>query len=46
MNKAESTKLELIRQTLLQTEAQAMRLHRTDWFAWATAGGSNTVSQH
>lgn len=38
-----STKLKLIRQILSETEAQALRLRGTDWFAWATAGGSNTV---
>jgi Metallopeptidase family M24 len=42
-NKEVSTKLELIRQTLSETETQGLRLHGTDWFAWATAGGSNTV---
>jgi Xaa-Pro aminopeptidase len=38
-----SAKLELIRKALIETEAQAVRLKGTDWFAWATAGGSNTV---
>jgi Xaa-Pro aminopeptidase len=42
-NQEVSTKLELIRQTLAQTEAQGLRLRGTDWFAWATAGSSNTV---
>lgn len=36
-------KITLIRQTLTQAEAQAVRFRGTDWFAWATAGGSNTV---
>jgi Xaa-Pro aminopeptidase len=43
LNQEVSTKLELIRQTLVETEAQAVRLRGTDWFAWATAGASNTV---
>ena len=43
LNQEVSTKLELIRQTLAETEAQAVRLRGTDWFAWATAGASNTV---
>ncbi|GET39091.1 M24 family metallopeptidase [Microseira wollei] len=38
-----SAKLELIRNALTETEAQGVRLKGTDWFAWATAGGSNTV---
>ncbi|MUL37188.1 peptidase M24 [Gloeocapsopsis sp. AAB1 = 1H9] len=38
-----STKLELIRKILVETEAQGLRLRGTDWFAWATAGASNTV---
>jgi len=38
-----SSKLELIRQALTETGAQGVRLRGTDWFAWATAGGSNTV---
>ncbi len=38
-----STKLKLIRQILREIEAQALRLRGTDWFAWATAGGSNAV---
>ncbi len=38
-----STKLELIRKTLEETQAQGLRLRGTDWFAWATAGASNTV---
>lgn len=45
MNRLEevSTKLKLLRQTLEATEAAGVRLRGTDWFAWATAGGSNTV---
>lgn len=38
-----STKLELMRQILVETEAQGLRLRGTDWFAWATAGASHTV---
>lgn len=45
MNRSEeaSTKLQFIRQTLEETESAGVRLRGTDWFAWATAGGSNTV---
>ena len=43
MNEEVSKKLELIRQTLRESEVQAVRLRGTDWFAWATAGASNTV---
>lgn len=43
MNEEVSTKLELIRKTLSETEAHGLRLRGTDWFAWVTAGGSNTV---
>ncbi|NMG21129.1 M24 family metallopeptidase [Brasilonema bromeliae] len=43
LNQEVSTKLELIRQTLIETEMQGLRLRGTDWFAWATAGASNTV---
>lgn len=45
MNRLEevATKLELIRQTLQATESSGIRFRGTDWFAWATAGGSNTV---
>ncbi|QSJ19228.1 M24 family metallopeptidase [Nostoc sp. UHCC 0702] len=43
MNEEVSRKLELIRQTLSETEVEGVRLRGTDWFAWATAGGSNTV---
>ncbi|HIK16979.1 MAG TPA: M24 family metallopeptidase [Leptolyngbyaceae cyanobacterium M33_DOE_097] len=38
-----SYKLQLIRQALHEVGAAAVRLRGTDWFAWATAGGSNTV---
>ncbi|OKH43895.1 peptidase M24 [Calothrix sp. HK-06] len=38
-----STKLEFIRQTLKDTGAQGVHLCGTDWFAWITAGASNTV---
>lgn len=38
-----SHKLELIRKALTEAEAQGVRFRGTDWFAWATAGGSNTV---
>lgn len=45
MNRLEeiSTKLEFMRRSLQETQAAGMRLRGTDWFAWATAGGSNTV---
>lgn len=43
INEEVSTKLKLIRQTLSENEAQGVRLRGTDWFAWATAGASNTV---
>ncbi|MDM9380665.1 M24 family metallopeptidase [Chlorogloeopsis sp. ULAP01] len=43
LNPEVSTKLELIRQTLTETEAVGVRLRGTDWFAWVTAGASNTV---
>jgi Xaa-Pro aminopeptidase len=43
MNEEVSRKLELIRQTLSETEVGGVRLRGTDWFAWATAGASNTV---
>jgi Xaa-Pro aminopeptidase len=43
LNQEVSTKLELIRRTLAESEAQGLRLRGTDWFAWATAGASNTV---
>ncbi|MBW4604657.1 MAG: M24 family metallopeptidase [Calothrix sp. FI2-JRJ7] len=38
-----STKLEFIRQTLKENGAQGVHLCGTDWFAWITAGASNTV---
>ncbi|MEH2213209.1 M24 family metallopeptidase [Nostoc sp.] len=43
MNEEVSKKLELIGQTLCESEVQGVRLRGTDWFAWATAGASNTV---
>ncbi|GAA6618851.1 M24 family metallopeptidase [Scytonema sp. NUACC26] len=43
LNQEVSTKVEFIRQTLTETESQGLRLRGTDWFAWATAGASNTV---
>ncbi|MBD2448115.1 M24 family metallopeptidase [Nostoc sp. FACHB-152] len=43
MNEEVSRKLELIRQTISETEAGGVRLRGTDWFAWATAGASHTV---
>jgi Xaa-Pro aminopeptidase len=36
-------KLTTIRTLLTDTGAAGVRLRGTDWFAWATAGGSNTV---
>lgn len=36
-------KLSVIRQALQETESAGVRFRGTDWFAWATAGGSNTV---
>ncbi|MBD1805316.1 M24 family metallopeptidase [Microcoleus sp. FACHB-SPT15] len=42
-NEEVSRKLELIRDALRETQATGVRLKGTDWFAWATAGGSNTV---
>lgn len=36
-------KLTLIRESLEETGAIAIHLKGTDWFAWATAGASNTV---
>ena len=38
-----SQKLELIRKALGETGATGACLRGTDWFAWATAGASNTV---
>src|ERR687885_1815891 len=43
LNEEVSRKLELIREALTETGATGLRLRGTDWFAWATAGGSNTV---
>lgn len=43
LNPEVSHKLELIRRALTETEAQSVRLKGTDWFAWVTAGASNTV---
>ncbi|HYW21943.1 MAG TPA: M24 family metallopeptidase [Nodularia sp. (in: cyanobacteria)] len=43
MSEEVSTKLGLIRETLSQTEVEGLRIRGTDWFAWATAGASNTV---
>ncbi|MFB2923210.1 M24 family metallopeptidase [Aerosakkonema funiforme] len=42
-NEEVAQKLELIRNTLTENEAIGVRLRGTDWFAWATAGGDNTV---
>jgi len=36
-------KLARMRDALSETGAAAIRLRGTDWFAWATAGGSSTV---
>jgi hypothetical protein len=38
-----TTKLAMIRAALAGTGAAAARLRGVDWFAWATAGGSNVV---
>ncbi|MDX2097671.1 MAG: M24 family metallopeptidase [Leptolyngbyaceae cyanobacterium bins.59] len=38
-----SAKLERMQNTLQQAEVAGIRLRGTDWFAWATAGASNTV---
>jgi Xaa-Pro aminopeptidase len=43
LNEEVSRKLELIREALTETGATGIRLKGTDWFAWATAGASNTV---
>ena len=43
LNQEVDRKLEFIRKTLTETKTIALRLRGTDWFAWATAGGSNTV---
>lgn len=37
------TKLQLVRRALDAGGLAAVRLRGTDWFAWATCGGSNTV---
>lgn len=36
-------KLALLRTTLQEAGARALRLRGSDWFAWITAGGSNVV---
>jgi Xaa-Pro aminopeptidase len=38
-----SLKLKIVRQILEENEAQGIRLRGTDWFAWISAGASNTV---
>ncbi|HEY9602093.1 MAG TPA: M24 family metallopeptidase [Allocoleopsis sp.] len=43
LNEEVSRKLQLIREALTETGATGIRLKGTDWFAWATAGASNTV---
>ncbi|WP_445250782.1 M24 family metallopeptidase [Microcoleus sp. OTE_8_concoct_300] len=43
LNPEVDSKLEFIRQALSETGSLALRLRGTDWFAWATAGGSHTV---
>jgi len=43
LNEEVVDKLKLIRNALSETGAIALRLRSTDWFAWATAGGSNAV---
>ncbi|HBL11822.1 MAG TPA: peptidase M24 [Cyanobacteria bacterium UBA11162] len=43
LNEEVSRKLELIREALTETGATGVRFKGTDWFAWATAGASNTV---
>lgn len=43
LNEEVFRKLELIRDALTETGATGVRLKGTDWFAWATAGASNTV---
>jgi len=40
-----AAKLALLRETLDQTGAGAIRLRGLDWFAWATAGGDASVLQ-
>jgi Xaa-Pro aminopeptidase len=39
-----AARLALLRGALEQSGAGALRLRGSDWFAWATAGGSNSVS--
>lgn len=45
MNRLEevSAKLDFMRRLLQETQSAGIRFRGTDWFAWATAGGSNTV---
>jgi Xaa-Pro aminopeptidase len=43
INQEVACKLQLIRNALNETSASAVRLRGTDWFAWATGGGSNSV---
>ncbi|MBD2344324.1 M24 family metallopeptidase [Anabaena subtropica FACHB-260] len=43
INQEISDKLKLIRNALNETGAMGIRLYRSDWFAWSTAGASNTV---
>lgn len=45
MNTSEEIKhkLNLVRQSIQENAAAGVRLRGTDWFAWATAGGSNTA---
>lgn len=38
-----AVKLALLREVLDRTNAGALRLRGSDWFAWLTAGGSNAV---
>lgn len=38
-----AAKLALLRECLARSGAAAIRLRGTDWFAWASAGGSNAV---
>jgi len=42
-NSEVASKLEWLRDALSETGAKGVLLRGTDWFAWATAGGSNTV---
>jgi Xaa-Pro aminopeptidase len=43
INQEISDKLGLIRKSLSETGAMGVRLRGSDWFAWSTAGASNTV---